>query len=398
MFWNGNRLSERRWRRSRAFQWPAAERAQAWCQRCGTNRCGKVFGFTWTCGIVCVYTQLPRIEMFRRSMGRMASSSSSFWRKKRWSSVSWLNSGPASQPKQWKHVPWSVSTWWLRRMPFGWTVTLLQSWETCGGVAAQKALFGAAVAMSGQEVRARLLLEITSTTSITSLLKSLGKLVKWSGVSFLGGLGARTGGIKLPHGTGHFKPRNEGCVLSELKFAELTSFALFTVPEQLSCYGIVTAKKPFSQHGRAVTFEERDVLGEMVWEWVVKAPCVSFSVWVGLSESFDISHSLNMVCLLQNEGVPSVHLCASLFCILFRKSKRGLTTFRKLCGHDRKEHGWRNVHEKKPNENNGRDETEVWEVELFNLPMVLLKVVQKTVVVPQIQYIAVCDATTSFPI
>ena len=38
----------------------------------------------------------------------------------------------------------------------------------------------------------------------------------------------------------------------KLKVAELTSFAVFTVPEQLSC-GIVTANKPFSQHGRAVT-------------------------------------------------------------------------------------------------------------------------------------------------
>ena len=92
----------------------------------------------------------------------------------------------------------------------------------------------------------------------------------------------------------------------------------------------------FSQHGRSVTFEERDVLGEMVWEWVVKAPCVSFWIWVGLSESFDICHSLNMVCLLQNEGVPSVRLCPSLFCVLFRRSKRSFTTFRKLCGHDRK--------------------------------------------------------------
>ena len=59
------------------------------------------------------------------------------------------------------------------------------------------------------------------------------------------------------------------------------------------------------------------------------------------------------------------------------------------------EHGWRNEHEKKPNENYGRDKTEVWEVELFNLPMVLLKVVQKTVVVTQIQCIAVCGGKTS---
>ena len=88
MFWNRNRLSERRWRRSRGFQWPAAEKAQAWCQRCGKNHCVKVFGLIWTRGIVCVYTQLPRIEMFRRSMVRMASSSSSF-RRNRWFSVSW---------------------------------------------------------------------------------------------------------------------------------------------------------------------------------------------------------------------------------------------------------------------------------------------------------------------
>ena len=53
-------------------------------------------------------------------------------------------------------------------------------------------------------------------------------------------------------------------------------------------------------------------------------------------------------------------------------------------------HGWRNEHKLKPNENYGRDKTEVWEVELFNLPMVLLKVVQEPVVVPQIQYIGVC--------
>ena len=54
--------------------------------------------------------------------------------------------------------------------------------------------------------------------------------------------------MKLPDGNGLFMPINEGCVLCELKVAERTSFAVFTVPEQLSC-GIVTAKKPFSQHG-----------------------------------------------------------------------------------------------------------------------------------------------------
>ena len=60
------------------------------------------------------------------------------------------------------------------------------------------------------------------------------------------------------------------------------------------------------------------------------------------------------------------------------------------------EHGWRNVHENKQNEN--KDETtpkSVWWVELVILHIVLVKDVQRTVVVQQIQYIALCDATTS---
>ena len=61
------------------------------------------------------------------------------------------------------------------------------------------------------------------------------------------------------------------------------------------------------------------------------------------------------------------------------------------------EHGWGNGHEKKPNENYGRDKTVVWWVELVLLHMVLLNDVQKIVVVPQIQYIAVCDAMANSP-
>ena len=62
------------------------------------------------------------------------------------------------------------------------------------------------------------------------------------------------------------------------------------------------------------------------------------------------------------------------------------------------EHRWRNGHEKKPNENYGRDKkTVVWWVELVILHMVLVNDVQKIVVVPQIQYTAVCDATTNSP-
>ena len=82
-----------KWRWSRGFQWPAAERAQAWCQRCGTNRCGKLFGLIWTSGIVCVYAQLPHIGMFLRSMGGMARdgySSAKCGKPIRWSmSLSW---------------------------------------------------------------------------------------------------------------------------------------------------------------------------------------------------------------------------------------------------------------------------------------------------------------------
>ena len=61
------------------------------------------------------------------------------------------------------------------------------------------------------------------------------------------------------------------------------------------------------------------------------------------------------------------------------------------------EDGWGNGHEKKPYDNYGRDRTVVWWVELIILHMVLLKDVQKIVVLPQIRYIAVCDATTSSP-
>ena len=42
---------------------------------------------------------------------------------------------------------------------FGRTATLLLIWETCRGMAAQKALCAAATALNGKEVRALLLLE-----------------------------------------------------------------------------------------------------------------------------------------------------------------------------------------------------------------------------------------------
>ena len=44
---------------------PVAERAQVWCQRCGSNQCGKVFGLISILGTVCVYAQHPHIGMSR---------------------------------------------------------------------------------------------------------------------------------------------------------------------------------------------------------------------------------------------------------------------------------------------------------------------------------------------
>ena len=64
------------------------------------------------------------------------------------------------------------------------------------------------------------------------------------------------------------------------------------------------------------------------------------------------------------------------------------------CGNDgRARMEKRTRREAKKKKNYGRDKTEVWEVELFNLPKVLLMVV--AVAVPQIQCIAVCDGKTS---
>ena len=56
------------------------------------------------------------------------------------------------------------------------------------------------------------------------------------------------------------------------------------------------------------------------------------------------------------------------------------------------EHGWRNVHEEKPNKNKDETTPKSEKSSCSILPMVLLKVVP--VVVPQIQCIAVCDGKT----
>ena len=119
------------------------------------------------------------------------------------------------------------------------------------------------MAVSGQEVTVPLLLRITSITSITSMLKSLGEIgqVKWS-LFFLGGFGARTGGFKLPHGNGSFMPRNEGCVLGELKIAGLTSFAVFSSARAALLWICHSSKACLSPWTGCDNKKERDMVRE----------------------------------------------------------------------------------------------------------------------------------------
>ena len=66
------------WLLTRDLSWirsSMAERAQAWCQRCGTNQCEMVFGLIWILGTESVCAQHPRIGMSQRSVDRTVSSS-----------------------------------------------------------------------------------------------------------------------------------------------------------------------------------------------------------------------------------------------------------------------------------------------------------------------------------
>ena len=53
-------------------------------------------------------------------------------------------------------------------------------------------------------------------------------------------------------------PRNEECMLGELRVAGLASFTVFTVPEQL--FVELSKQESLLSHGRAVTKRERDVV------------------------------------------------------------------------------------------------------------------------------------------
>ena len=54
----------------------------------------------------------------------------------------------------------------------------------------------------------------------------------------------RASGRELPHGNGPSLPRNEGCVLSELRVSGFPLFTVIMVLERFSC-GSVTAAKAF---------------------------------------------------------------------------------------------------------------------------------------------------------
>ena len=100
------------------------------------------------------------------------------------------------------------------------------------------------------------------------------------------------------------------------------SFPVITVPERFSCRTVTGIKAFLSHRGRAVTILERDVarIFELSWLVCILRFCYSLTFW----------------CLPRNEGVPSFRLCASLFCVQFRRSEGGLATFRKRAGHSRK--------------------------------------------------------------
>ena len=199
------------------FEWPAAERAQAWCQRCWTHRCGKVF---------------VRLR-----------TASTHWNVPR-------KCGPHGELFFFRPCV-SCSLIGLHIMSDGDSSLELRHG---GGMAAQKSPVWSSGGSDWQEVMVRLLLRITNTTWITSLLKSLGKIgqVKWVSLVLQDWEFGRVA-LSCHMAMDLFMPRNGRCVLGELK--------VVTVPEQLSC-GTITAKKPFSQHERAVTFKERDVLRE----------------------------------------------------------------------------------------------------------------------------------------
>ena len=92
----------------------------------------------------------------------------------------------------------------------------------------KKALFGAAAAMTGQEARVTSSFEDSEHNVDILAFEVVGQNLSSEVVSLFPEDWEL--GSKLPHGSGPSMAKNEGCVLGELKVAELTSFTVFTVP------------------------------------------------------------------------------------------------------------------------------------------------------------------------
>ena len=120
-----------------------------------------------------------------------------------------------------------------------------------------------------RRVRPPLGVRCISITTSAWLLESPGRLVKRGGDALSQGLGAWKGSFVVQHDHGSYLPRNEGCVLGELRVAGFPWFNMFAVSGRFSsgrvrelgawkvnCHSKQT---PFSHRGRAVTITERDV-------------------------------------------------------------------------------------------------------------------------------------------
>ena len=216
--------------------------------------------------------------------------------------------------------------------------------------------------------------------------------------------------------------------------SENSPLSLFSPCQNSSLLELSQQRNLFSQHGRAVTFEEKDVLGEMVWEWVVKAPTF-VTVWTWCA-FFRMRVFLLFVCappcfVYCSEGrkeasPPFGSFVATIgrwfpwlsMCARAKETPKFflVRAFRSVGQSDwhwwRLFSSWATKHRLKAFKNqkkkNGVVNTVCWSVGVMDeqgwrnggyfAHGAAQKDVQKTVVVPQIQYIAVCDATTSFTI
>ena len=137
-------------------------------------------------------------------------------------------------------------------------------------------------------------------------------LVKRGGSALSRGLGARTSYLELPQDNGPTLPR------------KWRMRAGTTLSRRVS----LTATKPFSHRGRAVTLKERETVREIKAGpfWVVLACQFLSNFW----------YSVDMVCLW-SEGVPSFVFRLLVVWIVWKVERKACTTFRMRVGHDWRE-------------------------------------------------------------